>query len=88
MNKNLALFGFLGIAILGIYYFTHKSASSHKYQVNDILYNPPDTADNFTITTIQDIGGVLYYNFIQNQTHVTFTEPVSLVDNSSAWAKL
>jgi hypothetical protein len=59
-----------------------------KYQQGDILYNPPDTADNFTITGFQTVNGILYYVFKQNQSLVTFTEPVSLVDNSTAWAKL
>jgi hypothetical protein len=78
--------------IAGIIVAVNSSKSSGgggqntKYQVGDILYNPPDTADTFTITGFQEINGVLYYNFVQNQDQTTFVEPVSLVDNSTAWA--
>lgn len=87
-NTGLILLG-LGVAGVAAYFLIKKAGSTGtKYKIGDVLYNPPDTADNFTIVGFQTTNGAQEYVFYQNQSHITFYVLVSVVDNSSAWAKL
>jgi hypothetical protein len=91
-KKNGAMTALVvGVAALAGWFLLKNQTpgGSSKYKVGDNLYNPPDSADTFKIMSITTVNGVLTYNFKQNQTGVTFSEPVSLVDgNPSQWAKV
>jgi len=77
------------VALVLLLLFVGKARAATKYKIGDVLYNPPDSQDTFTILgTSQVQGGPLQYVFKQNQSGVIFYVDVSIVDNSSAWAKL
>ena len=91
MANNGVVLALLGLAVIGGigYVATRpKTSATPKYKIGDILYNPPDTADNFTIQGFSVVGGINYYVLRQNQDGTIFDAAVSLVDNSTAWAKL
>jgi len=84
-NKIWLLIAGIIIIALIVWYLLTKT----KYKVGDVLCNPPDLLDTFTIIGFRTIDGIKNYVFQQNQDMVSFNVPVATVDGlPDKWKKV